>query len=50
MTYLDVQPWYVRTKMVGNIDTWDTALPQQIVEGSLKLLGRRTSCCGCIKH
>ena len=27
-TFLDVRPWFVKTKMVNNQITWDTALPE----------------------
>ena len=27
-TFLDVRPWFVKTKMVKNQNTWDTALPE----------------------
>jgi hypothetical protein len=50
VTYLDLRPWYVKTKMVGFLDTWDTVHPEEIAKGSFKLLGRRSSGCGCPKH
>jgi hypothetical protein len=25
--YLDLKPWYIKTKMVGNLRSWDTANP-----------------------
>lgn len=50
ITFLDVKPWYVKTKMVGFQDTWDTVDPKTVVEGSLKVLGRRRQCSGCLKH
>jgi len=50
VTYLDVKPWYVKTKMVGYQNTWDSVEPKEIVEGSMKLLGRRSSGSGCWKH
>lgn len=47
---LDVQPWYVTTKLIGNQSTWDTVPPEQIVEGSLRVLGKTHSTSGCLKH
>jgi hypothetical protein len=36
--------------MVYYQNTWDTVDPMDIVEGSLKNLGKRNLCSGCIKH
>ena len=49
-TFLNLQPHYVTTKMVGNLRDWDTASPQDIVEGSMRLLGKRSHGSGCIRH
>jgi hypothetical protein len=36
--------------MIGNIKTWDTVLPHEVVNGSLKLLGKRREGSGTPKH
>jgi len=50
ITFLDVKPWFTTTKMVNYINTWDSVMPEEVVEGSLRLLGRKNVGNGTIKH
>ena len=50
MTFLDVRPWYVKTKMVMYQNSWDSVLPEAVVEGSFRVLGKVPDCSGTVKH
>ena len=50
VTFLDVKPWFTTTKMVNYINTWDSVMPEEVVDGSLRLLGRKTVGNGTIRH
>jgi len=50
MIYLDVRPWYVKTKMVMYQNSWDSILPEEVVNGSFKMLGKAPYCSGTVKH
>ena len=49
-TVLNMEPWYVKTKMIGFRSDWDSAEPHEIVENSFRLFGRRGTGLGTIKH
>ena len=40
----------MKTKLISNKSDWTTVLPGEVVEGSLKNLGRKKVCSGSIKH
>ena len=48
--FLNVEPWFVKTKMVNYQKTWDSAAPEEVVKGAFKVLGKRLHCSGCIRH
>ena len=48
--FLNVEPWFVKTKMVNYQKTWDSAAPKEVVKGAFKVLGKRLHCSGCIRH
>jgi short-subunit dehydrogenase len=50
VTFLDVRPWYVKTKMVGYQSTWGSVEPSAIAQGALRVLGKRKHCSGCWQH
>lgn len=50
INFLDIRPFFVKTKMVSFMNTWDTVLPEEVVDGSLRLLGKRTEGCGTWQH
>lgn len=47
---LNVEPWYVSTKMIGNKKSIDSVTPEEVVKGSLKCLIHKDRCTGSIKH
>jgi short-subunit dehydrogenase len=50
MVFLDVQPWFVKTKMIAYQQSWDSVDPEEIVKGAMRVLGKRSVCSGCLKH